>query len=130
MKRGLLISVLAFTFISCQQQVSSRDVLLPVETVSFPALVQAGQDLPITLKVGIGSCRVFKAITADRSPDELRLTVLGTETTSVSTVCTLELRFENRTFVDAGSGPSRGNSFRIMVNRKTWGTVQVVPPSL
>lgn len=126
MKRELYLTTLALMLIGCQQM-SSRDMTLNVEDVSFPTSVEASQDLPITLKVGIGSCSVFKTITSERSANELRLTVTGTQITTSGTVCTQELRYETKTFVDAGTGPARVTPFKIVINQKSWGTVEVVP---
>lgn len=129
MKTVLLFPLLALALIGCQHQVTLREVVLPVEQVSFPAFVGPGQELPITLTVATGSCRTFKSVVADRSAAAVRLTILGTDTRSRDTVCTQEVWLEDHLFVDTGAGAARVNPFEIVVNGRSWGTVQVVPGS-
>ncbi|ACO47729.1 hypothetical protein DEDE109153_12400 [Deinococcus deserti] len=124
MKRAIVPAFLTIALNSCQSQTPPQDTVLPVENVSFPATVTADQDLPITLTVGIGGCQEFRRIVAVRTPEEVRLTVLGNRTVPPEIACTAEIRFVERTYLDPGSA-SRADHFGVVVNARSWGTVRV-----
>lgn len=101
-----------------------REYVMTVRSVEFPRTAAPTGPLTVTVEVEFGGCQTFKELRATRTEFKLTLQAIGTEKYGPGVNCAAYLGRSKEQYVDAGA-PPRTSPFEIVVNDKSWGTVEV-----
>lgn len=125
MRAGIALGIaLALTACGSLAQPRVTEYDLEVRSVEIPAGTPAEAPLDVVVEVVVGGCNRFQRFVAQRSATQLSLRAIGTTLSGPGVVCAADLGWEKRTYTDPGI-PTRTNPFEVVVNGKSWGTVQI-----
>lgn len=124
MKKCFAGMLILLSLTSCGSILFPKDISLSVVKVDLPATIKATENLTVTVTYGVGCGDSDQALSVvSRTPSTLTLAATG-KNAGMFVACAAQYIEKTLTYTDAGN-PARTNPFEVIVNNKSWGTVQV-----
>lgn len=103
---------------------SETEFEMKIKSVALPTSIAPDAAMDVVVEVTIGGCIKYKRIeVAARTASRLELKAIGTRPAQ-ETPCTADIGWRKVTYTDPGM-PARTSPFEVVVNGKSWRTVQV-----